>query len=178
MQKRYRWLTLHQFDQTLSQLKPLLNLPVPNTGWIRAIRESLGMTAKQLAKRLGVSPPRITQLEADETDGRVTIKTLRRSAEALDCVLVYGLVPRTSLEEMVKQQARKVAQAQVQYVSHSMQLEAQKLPEALLQQEVEAVTEAVLKAWPRHLWDDGDDKNADESKKNDATRRHNAIDRG
>ena len=86
MQKRYRWLTLHQFDQTLSQLKPLLNLPVPNTGWIRAIRESLGMTAKQLAKRLGVSPPRITQLEADETEGRVTINTLRRSAEALDCV--------------------------------------------------------------------------------------------
>jgi len=59
---------------------------------------------KQLAKRLGVSPPRITQLEADEVKGRVTINTLRRSAEALDCVLVYGLVPRTSLEQMVKQQ--------------------------------------------------------------------------
>ena len=93
-------------------------------------------------------------MEADEADGRVTIKTLRRSAEALDCVLVYGLVPRTSLEQMVKQRARKVAQARVQYVSHSMQLEAQQLSEALLQQEVEAVTEEVLKAWPRNLWDE------------------------
>jgi len=167
MQKRYRWLMLHQFDQTLSQLKSLLNLPSPSSGWIRAIRESLGMSAKQLAKRLGVSPPRITRLEADEAEGRVTLNTLRRSAEALDCVLVYGLVPRTSLEQMVKQQARKVAQAQVQYVSHSMQLEAQKLSEALLQQEVEAVTEDVLKAWPRNLWDE-----------DDATRRYNTTDRG
>jgi predicted DNA-binding mobile mystery protein A len=153
MQKRYRWLMLNQLDETLSQLKPLLSLQRPPTGWIRAIRETLGMSARQMAKRLSVSPPRVTRLEADETDGKVTVNTLKRTAEALDCVFVYGFVPKTSLEHKVRTQAVKIASERVAYVSHSMQLEDQKLSTELLKQEVDNAVEEILRTWPRTLWD-------------------------
>jgi len=157
MQKRYRWLMLNQLDETLSQLKPLLSLQRPATGWIRAIRKTLGMSARQMAQRLSVSPPRITRLEADEMDGKVTINMLRRTAAALDCAFVYGFVPKTSLENLVKKQAIKVATEQVAYVSHSMQLEDQKLSNELLKQEVDRLVEEILKTWPRTLWEMTDD---------------------
>ncbi len=152
MQKRYRWIALNQLDENLSQLKPLLNTQRPPTGWIRAIRETLGMTARQLAARLGVSPPRITRLEADEMEGKLTLNTVKRTAEALDCVFVYGFVPKTSLKNIVKTQALKVAASQIGYVSHTMQLENQKPSDELLKQEIEIVVEEILKEWPRTLW--------------------------
>jgi predicted DNA-binding mobile mystery protein A len=65
----------------------------PNRGWIKAIREALGMTTVQLAKRLGVKQPSVTALEQSEAKGTIELATLRRVAEALDCVLVYALVP-------------------------------------------------------------------------------------
>jgi predicted DNA-binding mobile mystery protein A len=167
MQKRYRWLMLNQLDETLSQLKPLLFLQRPPSGWIRAIRETLGMSARQMASRLSVSPPRITRLEADERDGKVTINMLKRTAEALDCVFVYGFVPKTSLENRVKTQAIKVASERVEYVSHSMQLEDQKLSNELLKQEVDNAVEEILKTWPRTLWDMSNE--ASESKRHDTT---------
>ncbi|OQY45115.1 MAG: mobile mystery protein A [Candidatus Parabeggiatoa sp. nov. 2] len=152
MQKRYRWIALNQLDENLSQLKPLLNTQRPPNGWIRAIRETLGMTARQLAARLGVSPPRITRLEADEMEGKLTLNTVKRTAEALDCVFVYGFVPKTSLKNIVKTQALKVAASQIGYVSHTMQLENQKPSDELLKQEIEIVVEEILKEWPRTLW--------------------------
>ncbi len=156
MPKRYRWLRLSQLDETLSQFKSLLNMQPPQTGWIRAIRETLGMTARQLAKRLNVSPPRITRLEADEIEGKLTLNTLKRTAESLDCVFIYGFVPKTSLENLVKTQAAKMAKEQIKYVSHTMQLENQKLSPELLKQEIEIATEELLREWPRTLWNQND----------------------
>ena len=80
-----------------TQLKPLRDMePLirPGRGWIKAIREALGMTTGQYAKRLGVSQPRVAALERAEADGVVTLKSLRQAAEALDCDFVYALVPR------------------------------------------------------------------------------------
>jgi len=154
MQKRYRWIALNQLDENLSQFKPLLSTQRPPTGWIRAIRETLGMTARQFATRLGVSAPRINRLETDEREGKLTLNTLKRTAAALDCVFIYGFVPKTSLKNLVKTQAFKAAAAQISYVSHSMQLEDQKPSDELLKQEIEIVAEEMLKEWPRTLWND------------------------
>ncbi|MDM8559060.1 mobile mystery protein A [Candidatus Parabeggiatoa sp. HSG14] len=152
MKKRYRHLMLNQLDETLSQLQPLLSISRPSKGWIQTIRKTLGMTARQLAKRLGVSSPRITRLETDEVAGKVTLNMLRRTAETLDCVLVYGFVPKTSLTNTVKQQAFKVAQERVEYVAHSMQLEEQALSDKLLKQEIDKEIEELLEELPRTLW--------------------------
>ena len=95
----------------------------PVKGWIRAIREALGMTAEQLANRLGVKQPTLHELEQSEVKGSIELATLRRVAAALDCTLVYALVPRHSLEEMVRAFSRR----RLAPVEHSMLLEDQQV---------------------------------------------------
>ena len=82
---------------------------IPEGGWIREIRAALGMSGRQLAARMGLSQSAVSQLEQSELDGRVQLETLGRAAAALDCDLVYALVPRTSLEETVRTRARVLA---------------------------------------------------------------------
>ena len=84
-----------QLDASLQRFSHLRNAPPPPKGWIRAIRNALGMTAKQLANRLGVAQQAVARIENGELEGSVTIKTMRRIAERLDCVFVYGFVPLT-----------------------------------------------------------------------------------
>lgn len=93
-------LVLEQLDATLNRIPCLRVVQRPAKGWLRAVREALGMSGRQFARRLGVSAPCITALEKKELSGSVTIKTMRRAAEALDCVFVYALVPRESLSEL------------------------------------------------------------------------------
>ena len=98
-----------QLEASLRRLSPLRNVTPPPKGWIRAIRNALGMTAKQLASRLGVAQQAVARIERDELTGSVTIKTMRRVAEGLDCVFVCGFVPRSSLETSLRRQAQQLA---------------------------------------------------------------------
>ena len=109
------------------RLHPQAETPRPPKGWIRAIRDALGMTTRQYAVRLGVHPSRIGALEKDEVDETVTLGSLRRAAEALNCRLVYTLVPNEPLTTMLRRQAEKKADEQLQRVGHSMRLENQEL---------------------------------------------------
>ena len=75
----------------------------PETGWARSIREVLGMTKEQLGARVGLTVSAISTLERSERNGVITIRSLQRLAEGLDCDLVYAIVPRRgrTLDEMV-----------------------------------------------------------------------------
>jgi predicted DNA-binding mobile mystery protein A len=117
-------------DRRLSQIGHLPDLATPPRGWIKAIREALGMTAKQLAKRMGVSQPRVSEIEKNEISGALTLDTLQRAALALDCQLVYALVPRKPLQDLVEERAQRLAHARLQATSHSMALEDQTLDDA------------------------------------------------
>ncbi len=74
----------------------------PSRGWLKAIREALGMTTAQLGQRLGVVQSRVVAIEQAEAKGTVTLNSLEKAAQALDCRLVYALVPRQSLEDAVE----------------------------------------------------------------------------
>ena len=100
-------------------------LLVPPKGWIRAVRDALGMSGVQLGKRLEVSPQTVEAMEKSEAAGTIQLNTLKRAAEALDCTLVYALVPKTSLENTVNNRARQIATAALARVSHTMKLEDQ-----------------------------------------------------
>lgn len=100
-------------------------LTVPRGGWIKAIRESLGMTAEELASRLGVADSTVIRLESSETRRTVQLDTLMRAASALDCEVVYALVPHHTLEEAFQSQAERQAERQVLDVAHTMALEDQ-----------------------------------------------------
>ena len=120
-------LVREQLDATLQRFHPLKNSSPPKKGWIRAIRDALGMTAKQLARRLQVAQQAIARIENNELAGAVTIKTMRRVAEGLDCVFVYGLVPRSSLESTLLNQADRVVTQRLARASQTMALEDQAL---------------------------------------------------
>ena len=96
-----------RIDERLAGLDALVRSsgPRPPSGWIRTIRQALGMSTYELAERMGVSQPRVTQLEHAETIGTIRLGTLEQAAEALNCAVCYLLVPREPLEQMVHQQA-------------------------------------------------------------------------
>ena len=147
-------LVRRQLDAKLEEFRPLGNLKPPSKGWIRAIRDALGMTGEQLAKRIGSNKQRIARIESDEAQGRVTIKTLRNVAEGLDCFFVYGFVPRTSLEETVRNRAKHIAKKQMDRVSRTMELEQQGLDnqeqEIILRDAIEQLIDKSSKT----LWND------------------------
>ncbi|HEY6871639.1 MAG TPA: mobile mystery protein A [Geobacteraceae bacterium] len=153
MKRARKQIVRQQLDKTLSLFGFARNMQPPVKGWIRAVREALGMSGTQLAQRLKVSQPRIPKLEQDELAGAVTLKTMRQVAEALDCVFVYALVPRTTLEDTVRAQARKVAGERMQRVSHTMLLEAQSLDKDEQRASLDAAVDELVRETPRDLWD-------------------------
>src|SRR5674476_229027 len=118
-----------QLDKRLMPVRGLPDgaLARPAAGWVRALRDALGMTAQDLAARMGVSRVAVNKLEASEQAGTVQLDTLARAADALGCDLVYALVPRVPLEEQVRRQAEVVARAELGPVATTMALEAQGL---------------------------------------------------
>jgi predicted DNA-binding mobile mystery protein A len=116
-------------DRTLA---PLLKLPRrrPQRGWVRAIRDALGMTAEQLGDRIGVTQSTVQRLETSEAADTIQLNSLRRLAEGLGCELVYVLVPRETLSATYDAAARDVARRELARVSHSMALEDQAVDDA------------------------------------------------
>lgn len=100
-------------------------LKKPPQGWIRTIREALGMTSTQLERRMGLSQPRIIQMEKNEKN--LKIATLKKAATALGCRLVYALVPNEPIEEKLRDRAREKAAALTRKVHINMALENQQV---------------------------------------------------
>jgi predicted DNA-binding mobile mystery protein A len=147
-------LARRQLERRLAPLRKAYELTRPPRGWVRAIREALGMTATQLGRRAGVSQSRITRIEKDEAEDAVTLATLRRVAEGLDCTLVYALVPNEPLDEVLRARALAAAEAQLKRTHHYMRLESQELDKSDLERERERLVADILAGDPRRLWDE------------------------
>ena len=143
-----------QLDKRLNILQKVDILARPPRGWIKAIREALGMTTAQLAKRLGVSQPRVLGIEKAEVSGSIKLESLERAARALDCRLVYALVPRKSLESLVEDRARELAKKRLRATSHSMALENQRVDEADELEHLERLVQKLLNQPGSALWED------------------------
>jgi predicted DNA-binding mobile mystery protein A len=105
-------------------LRDLQLPPHPRKGWIRAIREALGMTQNQLARRMGITRQAVALTEASELDHSATLGRLKRAAQELGCELRYVLVPKIPLESMIADQARRRAEKKLGRVNQSQALEA------------------------------------------------------
>jgi predicted DNA-binding mobile mystery protein A len=112
-------------DAHFGEWQQLRELTRPPRGWVRAVREALGMSAAVLAARLGTTAGAVTRLEQSEAADRIHLDTLRRAADALGCDLVYLLVPRRPLGAVVRDRARELARRQVAAVEQTMRLEDQ-----------------------------------------------------
>ena len=145
---------IRHLDQRFTALRPLARSSRPPKGWLRAIRDALGMTTAQMGRRLGLSQPTIVGFEQAEANGTITLHTLRRAAEAFGCRLVYALVPNDSLEGAIRARARKIALRDLKQVGHTMKLEAQETQDGATDERVEAYIRDYVKE--RDLWDERD----------------------
>ena len=116
-----------QLDSKLTKLREFSIQGLTSIGWIKAIREALGMTSKDLASRVGVNQSRVIHMEQAEADGNIKISTMKKIADALEMDFVYAIVPRTSLNDMVREQARLLALKKMERLDHTMRLEMQEL---------------------------------------------------
>ncbi len=150
MMNSKRRIARQRLDERLSAFKPESRFAVPPKGWIRAIRDALGMSALQLGTRLGVKSQSVADMEKSEGYGTIQLKTLRKAAEALDCTLVYALVPNSSLEGAVQTRAREIASKELARIGHTMDLEAQSLSKAERQAQIDEYVREHLRE--RDLW--------------------------
>lgn len=87
MSDSFDHLRIRQLDRTLEPLGPLLAVVPPQKGWLKAIREALGVTMEQMSVRLGVTKSMVSKYEKSEAEGTIKLATLRRAARALDSEL-------------------------------------------------------------------------------------------
>jgi predicted DNA-binding mobile mystery protein A len=148
----YMSLIIKQLDSFYSHQKELSPKPMVPTGWIRIIRQALGMTNSQLARILGITPQSASEIEKREAEGSITLKTLREVADKLDMEVEYVLRPKDgTLQQLIDRKATELATQIVLRTSQSMSLEDQAVSKQRIQ---EAIKEraAILKQTPKVLW--------------------------
>lgn len=122
-----RVLQIRALDKKTSDLKSAKNIVPQSSGWIKTVREVIGMTVSQLATRLGVTQPRITKMESNEDN--LKLSTMKKAAEAMNCEFVYYFKPRTTFQNLVDEQAQKKAAEVLKTVNVNMALENQEIAE-------------------------------------------------
>lgn len=145
-------LLLKQVTEKLKPWSSVAKQPRPPSGWIRTIRQALGMTTTQLAKRLGVHQSRVVHIEKAEPRDAITMSSLRKAAHAMECELVYAIVPRTSLQDIIQQQAHKIAKQMLARVDQNMLLEKQELTPEQKAEQLKDLIEELLKGDPKIIW--------------------------
>ncbi len=154
MRSEDRLTARRQLDKRLNKLRNSGSFVRPQRGWIKAIRQALGMTTAQLARKLGVSQPRAVAIEKGEKQGSITIESLERAAHALDCQLVYALVPRKPLEDLVDERAKTKAKQQFSFTRHSMALEAQNVDKAEEEEQLRCLIQRLVEKAGSELWEE------------------------
>jgi predicted DNA-binding mobile mystery protein A len=145
-------LVREQLDKRLKS--PLLPLLQSDNGWIKLLREALGMSTTQLAKRVGIDQSRISRLENAEIDGDLKLSSLKKVAEGLNMTFVYGFIPRDSLEDMVREQAKKIAMKRMQRVNHTMRLEEQELANDEKAKAFDDLVQKIMIEDAKDFWDE------------------------
>lgn len=115
-------------EKKMQQWLKLRSESIPRSGWLKAMRGALGLSTTQLAKRMGINQAHAFRLEKREVAGSVTIDSLKRAAEAMDCEFIYAIVPKNkfkNLDDILSKRAMSLAENVYNQVEHSMKLEAQ-----------------------------------------------------
>jgi predicted DNA-binding mobile mystery protein A len=124
MKPEFRHLRLSQLDRNVELTRSLP--PRPPSGWLASAREALGLSQRQVATKMRASGQAIQQFEHAEAEDRITLRALRRVAEAMGCDLVYVIVPRSgSFADLAEEPTRARAARDVKSVVHTMALEDQ-----------------------------------------------------
>jgi predicted DNA-binding mobile mystery protein A len=144
---------IEQLNCTLMKYRDLTNLSYPLKGWIKTIRKSLGMSSRQLARRTGISPQRLLKIEQQEISGEIKLSTIKKIAEGLNCVFIYALIPQTSINETIRQQAQKIVAKRFKRVTASMVLEDQEVYGNEKRNSYDLAIEKLIDKMDKTFWD-------------------------
>jgi len=146
-----------QLDKKLDSLKTFATSGIPQQGWIKTVREALGLSARQLGEKAGIDQSRISRLENAEKDGSLKLSSLQKVAKGLNMRFIYGFVSENTLEEMVRSQARKIALRRLKQLDNTMRLEKQELSDEEQKKALEDMIEKILVDQPKDFWDGSDE---------------------
>lgn len=147
-------LQLQQLNNKMLRLASLKEEVVPSTGWIKAIRTSIGMSMQQLGNKLNISKQGVLDIERREKDGSISIKSLREVAHVMDMKLVYGFIPLDgTLDALIEKKAKELAKQIVMRTAHTMQLEDQANSNERIETAIRERTAAIQNEMPKILWD-------------------------
>ena len=152
MSSEFNHLRIEQLQAAVNAYGVLLAKRAPSRGWLKEIREALGRTERQQAERLGITGPTLHKSEQSEADERISLGQLRKLADGLDCELVYALVPRKPLPDVVQDRATQLAKEEVYGVAHTMGLEDQRPTDARIQKQVARRADDLLRGKWSDLW--------------------------
>ncbi|WP_193370678.1 mobile mystery protein A [Pelagibius marinus] len=138
-------------DRAAAQLR---NCHRPQDGWLALLRRALGMSGANVAARMGVSRNAVYQAERNEREGAITIAQMRKIAEAMGAEFVYAVIPKKgSVEDVIRTQAQRKAEARVRRASSHMALESQSLPSEQTRGRIEDLAEKLVRDMPPDFWE-------------------------
>jgi predicted DNA-binding mobile mystery protein A len=147
-------LQFQQLNEKMLQLACMQHVIVPPIGWIKAIRNGIGMSMEQLGKKLSITKQGVMDMEKREKEGAITIKSMQEIAKAIDMQFVYGFVPNAgSLEQMIETRALEIATKIVERTSTTMKLEDQVNSKERIEKAIKERAEEIINKTPKILWD-------------------------
>lgn len=147
-------LQFQQLNEKMLQLVGMQHVIVPPIGWIKAIRNGIGMSMEQLGKKLSITKQGVMDIEKREKEGAITIKSMQEIAKAIDMQFVYGFVPNAgSLEQMIDMRALEMATKIVERSSNTMKLEDQANSKERIEKAIKERATEIINKTPKILWD-------------------------
>lgn len=153
MKQIFKKMMRNQVQGDLNNPIELINKPTPKDGWLKVIRQALGMTTYQLAKRLNRSQSNIAAMERREKMKTISLESLELAAKAMHCRLFYCLIPEKPLENLREEQARLIAKKRLQAIGHSMELEQQGLTPTQKKHQEQELIQELLQENSKDLWE-------------------------
>ena len=147
-------LQFQQLNEKMDQLNGMQHVIVPPIGWIKAIRNGIGMSMEQLGKKLSITKQGVMDMEKREKEGAITIKSMQEIAKAIDMQFIYGFVPDAgSLDQMIEMRALEIAKTIVQRTSTTMKLEDQVNSKERIEKAIKERAAEIINKTPKILWD-------------------------
>jgi predicted DNA-binding mobile mystery protein A len=127
MKREYQTIRLQSLDKIMVAAEDLRTLQRPSSGWLRTVREGLGLSMRQLATMIGGSSAQAVQkFEKNEARGALTLRNFERVAAAMGCRVVYVLVPGREGQTFAELEAGLSSDRRLlEDTEHTMTLEAQ-----------------------------------------------------
>jgi predicted DNA-binding mobile mystery protein A len=143
-----------QLDKKLEPLRAVSESGIPPQGWIKSIRGALGISSRQLGKKAGIDQSRVSRLENAEKNGNLKLSSLQKIAKAMNMKLVYGFVSESTLEQVLRDQAKRIILKRMKRLNDTMRLEKQTLSGEEQNKAINNMIDKILIEQPKDFWDE------------------------